>query len=136
MQKEDYILREIQKIGIMLQMLIKKLVVTQEKLPSQYYSGLNDVREQLDDIGFSLDTFLQLEPNRIESYLVQFEGISGPNIEMLGDLMKEMGTGSEPYIEKSCLDKALALYELCNEKDKTYSFERENKINEIKTLLS
>ena len=135
MQKEDYILREIEKIGIMLQMLIRKLVVTQEKLPEQYDIQLNEVKSQLEHIGFDLDGFLQLDRNEVEPYLKQFDGMKGPNLELLGDLMREIGIGSAPHLEKSCLQKALDLYELCNALDRTFSFEREDKINQIKTML-
>ena len=135
MQKEDYILREIEKIGIMLQMLIRKLVATQEKLPEQYDIQLNEVKAQLEHIGFNLDEFLQLDRNKIESHLKQFDGMRGPNLELLGDLMRETGMGNDPSLQKSCLERALDLYELCNALDRTYSFEREDKINQIKTML-
>ena len=134
MQKEDYILREIEKIGMMLMMMIKKMIVRKEKLPNQYDYELKEANEMLREIGFDMDEFLLLDPPHIEEYLMKIEGMRGPNLELLGDLLSEMGVSTEPGLQEAYFAKALSLYELCNRLDKTYSIERESKINDIKNI--
>ncbi|MBL7112664.1 MAG: hypothetical protein ISS19_12075 [Bacteroidales bacterium] len=136
MQKEDYILREIEKIGMMLQMIIKKLIVKQEKLPIQFDYELKEANEMFREIGFEMDEFLQLDHSAIEDYLMKIDGMRGPNIELLGDLLKEMGMRTGPDLRQAYLEKALNLYELCNSQDRTFSIERESKINNIKNMLA
>ena len=136
MQREDYILREIEKIGMMLMMMIKKLMVKKEKLPRQYDYELKEAKEMLQDSGFDMDEFLQLDHSQIEDYLMKMDGMRGPNLELLGDLLREMGLISDPGLTDAYLEKALNMYELCNARDKTFSLERENKINEIKNHLN
>ena len=136
MQKEDYILREIEKIGIMLQMMIKKLVVTREKLPEQFYNQLGDIKTNLAEMEFDLDLFLELNNQESSTYLSGFGTLNSRNIEYLGDLLKEMGTRSEPYMDKNCLNKAVYLYEYCNTTERTFSVERENKILELSKILA
>ena len=136
MQKEDYILREIEKIGMMLQMIIKKLIVKQEKLPIQFDYELKEANEMFREIGFEMDEFLQLDHSAIEDYLMKIDGMRGPNIELLGNLLKKMGMRTGPDLRQAYLEKALNLYELCNSQDRTFSIERESKINNIKNMLA
>ena len=136
MQREDYILREIEKIGMMLMMMIKKLMVKKEKLPSQFDIELKEVKEMLQETGFNMDEFLQLDQSQIEEYLMEIDGMRGPNLELLGDLLREMGLISDPGLTNAYLKKALNLYELCNARDKTFSLERENKISELNSVLN
>jgi len=135
MQKEDYLLREIEKIGMMLMMIIKKLIVRQEKLPNQFDYELKEAKEILRETGFDMDEFLLLDPDMIEGYLMKIEGMRGPNLELLGDMLKEMGMSTEPELRQAYLRKSLNLYELCNSLDKTFSLERESKISGIKEII-
>jgi hypothetical protein len=50
-------------------------------------------------------------------------------------ILREMGTLSEPDLRTGNFQKALAVYELCNSTVRTFSFERENKISELKSIL-
>ena len=54
--------------------------------------------------------------------------------ERVADLLKEIGEASND-LGDIYLEKAMIIYELCKLEDKTYSFERERKIEEIKQML-
>ena len=56
-------------------------------------------------------------------------------MELLADIFKAIGMKSDSPITKEYLEKALNLYELCNSSDKTFSFDRERKISEIKNII-
>lgn len=135
MKQEDYILREIEKIGTLLMALMGKLQKSSEVTAISIGEQMNSMREMLhDDLGFDLDRFMSLNEEELGPYLSEFNGMNTINREYLADLLKEMGEKSDIY-GKAYLEKALIMYELCNLEDKTFSFDRERKIGEIKELL-
>jgi hypothetical protein len=136
MEQKDYFLREIEKIGIVLKMIFAKLAGSKENFAITIENHLNETKRMLlNETGFDLDVFLSLNDSEIEAYLSKFHGMNGANIELLADILQSMGMKAEAALSKEYLKKALKLYELCNSLDKTFSFERENKINEIRNIL-
>ena len=83
------------------------------------------------EIGFDIDLFLSLEETEVEPYISKFNGISGSNLELLADILNEMGVMADAAQRNSYWDKALMIYHLCNSLDKTFSLDRERKISEI-----
>jgi O-acetyl-ADP-ribose deacetylase len=136
MDQEDYLLREIEKIGVLLKMIFDKIA---GKEGTHALSVKNQFAEEkgllLDDTGFDIDLLLSLETSEIEKYLFGFNVISGSNIELLADILKEMGMEPGIVRNKEYLTRAAQLYEYRNSSDKTFSFERERKINEIKMMI-
>jgi hypothetical protein len=53
---------------------------------------------------------------------------------LLAEILFQSGIENKSVTDKLVLSKALILFELCNETDKTYSTERELKIEMIKSL--
>lgn len=136
MEKRDYLLQEIEKIGILLRMILNKITMRGENNAISLENQFEEEKELLiNEIGFNIDEFLSLETSEIEDYLSKFRGVRGSNIELLADILKEIGMKGENKISKAYLEKALKLYEQCNSLDKTYSFDRESKIEEIKNIL-
>ena len=136
MQQKDYLLREIEKIGLLLKMIFNKIA---GKEVNYALTVENQFEEEkgllLHEIGFNIDIFLLIEESGIEHYISKFDGIRGSNIELLADILKAMGKKTDSAIKKEYLVRALKLYELCNSLDKTFSFDRESKISEIKNTL-
>lgn len=136
MEKRDYLLQEIEKIGILLRMILNKITLRGENNAISLENQFEEEKELLiNEIGFNIDEFLSLETSEIEDYLSKFSGVRGSNIELLADVLKEIGMKGENKMSKAYLKKALKLYEQCNSLDKTYSFDRESKIEEIKNIL-
>jgi hypothetical protein len=132
MEQKDYLLREIEKIGLLLRMLIDKLTHKGDNVAITIDSQFEETKElMLQEIGFDVDLFLRVNITEVENYIAKFTGFRATNIELLADVIKEMGMRVEPAMTKIYLEKALKLYKICNSLDKTFSFERENKINEI-----
>ncbi len=137
MERRDYLLREIEKIGMMLAMIINRIVGNKDSYAISLEKQFEAEREVLlNEIGFDMQLFLSLEKAEIEPYISRFEGIKSANIELLADLMKEIGMLAEPVMKLECLEKALNLYELSTVLDKSFSMDRESKIKEIKKELS
>lgn len=137
MEQRDYLLKEIEKIGLLLRMILDKLTLKKENFAITIEKQFEESKELLfHEIGFDFNRFLSLEKSEIEHYLSKFNGVNGANIELLADILKEMGTNTDSEDTKIYLEKALSLFELCNSLDKTFSFEREAKISQIKNALS
>ena len=61
--------------------------------------------------------------------------MNSENHELLADIIYQIGLNEKTDDKRRCLEKALMLYEYCNLRYKTYSFERESKINMIKRVF-
>jgi hypothetical protein len=134
MEQKDYLLREIEKIGILLRMIFNK--ITQKKEEREVLSSEQQFAEAwrmlLPESGFDLEKLLVLEQKETADYIAGFKGLSTANIEVLGDILNEIGMNAGPETSKKYFEKALMLYELCNSAGKTFSFEREGKISQVK----
>jgi hypothetical protein len=137
MEQKDYILREIEKIGVLLRLIFNKLARKEGGIGAPIEYQFEDVKSLLlEEIGFDLDLFLSLKDSEIEQYLYKFNGFKDANLELFADVLKEFGLNSDTEQAKKSLASALKIYELCNSKDKTFSFEREEKIQEIKKAFN
>ena len=136
MQQKDYILREIEKIGTLLMALFGKLKESKGSTAISIGEHMEAAKELLhNEIGFDLELFMELPKREIGNYLSEFQGMATRNRELLADLLKETGEQYKGDAGMIYLNKALILYQICNEEDKTYSFDRERKMEEIKKLL-
>ncbi len=133
MEKRDYLLREIEKIGMLLAMIINRISGNKESYAIRMEKQFEEEKEMLlREAGFDLEFFISLEKAEVEPYISKFEGITGSNIELLADMLKEMGLNTNSDIRNEYLEKAMNLYELCTTLDKSFSIDREFKISEIK----
>ena len=82
MEKRDYLLREIEKIGMMLSMIISRIAGNKDSYANSLEKQFDAEREMLlNEVGFDMQLFLSLEKAEIEPYLARFDGIKGANIE-------------------------------------------------------
>jgi hypothetical protein len=134
MVQRDYILREIEKIGAIISAFRQKIFGGSGNLAITLENQIENSKSMLlNEINFDLDKFLNLNNEDLNKYMSGFDGFNIENIELLADCLSQIGfddncdSSSKLYLEKS-----LQLYELCNVKSKSYSFEREAKMNELK----
>ena len=83
----------------------------------------------LEDANLDLDKLMGLDQGNTQAYLSELSGFNVANIELLAQTLAEIGFGhhSAPF-----LVKALQLFEICNQLDKTWSPDRESNIRKIK----
>ena len=137
MEQEDYLLREIEKIGMLLRAIAGRLANPQETLSAEKQNPFEQAEELLvKDLDFHLDEFLPLDEPNLRLYLSKFHGLNSANTELLAEILFQFGTSGQPGNERICLEKSLQLYELCCTTDKTYSAPRESRIREIKCMLA
>ena len=133
MLQQDYLLKEIEKIASIVIAIRQRIFGGTEN----FAITLENTKQILQtEINFDLDKFLDLNPEKANDYISTFQGLNVENIEMLADYISEIGFNNQNDSSRKYLEKALQLYELCNVKSKTFSFEREEKISAIKNALS
>lgn len=133
MEQKDYILREIEKIGLILIAIKQKLFGGKENLAITIDKQMEETKDALlTELKFDIDNFLSLDKAETEQYLAEFEGFNAENIEHLADIIFQIGFAkkSENYLKKS-----LQLYEFCIFSSKTFSLDRERRMEEIRRCL-
>lgn len=137
MEQKDYILREIEKIGQIISYIRQKLFGGKDNLPIFTESKKIDLNGLLlKEINFDLEKFLKLNSDEAYDYIGQFEGFSIENIEFFAELFFQIGYSDKTEESKIYIEKSLQLYELTILKSKTFSFDRELKMQKIKSALN
>jgi len=135
-EQKDYLLREIEKIGLIISAIRQKLFGGNGNLSVTVENQFETLKEMLlTETNFDLDKFLSLNIEESNEYICSFKGFSAENIEHLAECVSEICLRDKYSGSKKYLEKALQLYELCNSKSKTYSLEREATIMSIKSVL-
>lgn len=132
MEQKDFILREIEKISVLLQYLIGKFIPSKTIQEQQTTEELINTELQK-QYGNDLNFILNIDPLDFDSVFSKNKGFTFGNIELLADLLFTLGN-NEYSKDLKYLNKAHELYTYINVKSKTYSLERINKINKLKTL--
>lgn len=136
MERRDYLLKEIEKIGLILNAIKQKLFGGKGNSTIALEKQIEDIKAMLlNEINFDFDLFLSLNSEDSDQYISSFNGFNIENIELLAACFSEIGFSDKSADSKKYLEKALQLYEFCNSKSKTYSFEREANILTIKDFL-
>jgi hypothetical protein len=136
MEQKDYFLREIEKIGLVLRAIFNHLIGKNDDLSITINTQFDITTEQLfGEIAFDFNHYISLDEEASEAYLIGFDGMNSDNLELLADITYQLGLNAPSDNQKVLLQKALHLYQLCEEKDKTFSYDRERKILEIRNAL-
>lgn len=137
MEQKDYILREIEKIALILQAIRQKFLGGNDNSSIKIENNIQQTKDMLfDELNFDVDKFMALSNDEIESYIGEFEGFNTENIDSLAKCISEIGFADKSENSNVYLKKSLQLYELNRQKSKTFSFERENNISTIKNALA
>jgi hypothetical protein len=133
MPQEDYLKREIDKLGKVLQKAIADLLGL--KLKGRIMEGIeltNSVlNEQLD---ISLHSLVFLPDDQIISFLYETKNLSNVHVELLADLLFEYAAQSAD--PAPIFKKALLLYDHVSGNSADYSVNRHFKSEAIRKLLA
>ena len=136
MEQKDYLLREIEKIGAIVNAIRQKKFGDKENMEITLEHQIENTKVKLlNEMNFDLDKFLDLDTEESNKYILSFDGFNVENIGLLAEYLSEIGFSDKCDNSKKYLEKSLQLYNLCNLKSKTYSFGREAKITAIKHAL-
>ncbi|MFC2152223.1 hypothetical protein ACFLSE_06810 [Bacteroidota bacterium] len=132
MERKDFILREIEKITILIQYLLGKYKPIKSAKEYRTIEKLFN-KELKERYGKDLEYILNIEKIDFEKEFMQSKGFNLENIELLADLFQTLGNDQFSESQKY-LNKALELYAYVDETSKTFSYERSNKINSLKSI--
>lgn len=136
MEQKDYLLREIEKIGVVLRAILNRLTGSKGNFATTVESVFEKTDEELvHKINFDLTCFLALDESASLDYISRFEGMSSINLELLAEIIYQIAIQGSARQKRILLEKAIFLYEFCETTDKTFSFVREQRIKEIKKAL-
>jgi hypothetical protein len=136
MEQKDYLLREIEKIGDIIRAIRQKLFGGTDDLAISVANQAEALKEMmLSEAFIDLDEILAMDTAETDAYLAGQKGFNVENIELLAQTLADIGMTSAPPASFAMLEKALQLYEICNLRDRTYSFAREAQINRIREEL-
>jgi len=132
MEQKDYLLREVEKIGMIINAIGQKIFGGKGNTAITLEEQLKDAKDMLfNGANFDIDKFLNSTIIDSNKYISGFIGFNNENIELLANSLFQIGLSNKSDNSKKYLEKALQLFELCNLQDKTYSFERESNIKLI-----
>lgn len=136
MEQRDYILREIEKIGAVISAIRHKLFGGADNTALSVDAPEEVFREMLRNEAFlDLDELMALDAAATDEYLSGLKGFNTENIELLAATIADIGFTGSSGDAPMLLQKALQLCEICNRRDKTYSFAREALISRLREAL-
>lgn len=137
MEQKDYIIREIEKIGMILRAIINRLTGSMGGTAIQIEKQFEETKEMLTiEMDFDLDKFMEQNESESKNYLSSFRGINIENLELLADVLMQMGFKYKDIQKQFYLHKSIQLFNYCKQMDKTYIHARESKIYQINKELS
>lgn len=132
MPKEDYLLKYLEKLS---RVLAAMFGLREKGLPDDALRMVDEIYKELFTI--NLET-LSIMPASKFLEIMRKAAYSSSYIEALAKLTKETAdcytTKGDSVRARIFSEKALLLYQLLNEKDKTFSFEREMIISELEKI--
>ncbi|NDW12125.1 hypothetical protein D0T50_04375 [Bacteroides sp. 214] len=137
MERRDYMLKQIEKIGVLISAIRQKISGGNDNLSITLEKQIEDAKGMLlNEMNFDFNAFLEeIDTDCSNEYIGSFAEFNIDNIELLADYISQIGFHADCDNPQKYLEKALQLYELCNLKSKVYSFEREKNIATIKNFL-
>ncbi|THF50621.1 hypothetical protein E6C50_10385 [Flavobacterium supellecticarium] len=132
MPREDSLMRQISELGFALKRLMERmkgggsgggLTLDSDTVNSAL----------IEEMGFGLDTLLNVEPENIISFLLENPGFSADNLELFADYLTQIEP--EKDYQENLYRKAVAIYDYVNKATATFSMERQNKIQAIRSKL-
>ena len=135
MEQKDYLLREIEKIGLLLRALITRLVGFTNISDDTSRQILETKELLLSETNFDVDSFLRMDETETKKYLASFNGLNVENMELLAEFLVVQSNSANDLDRKRLLKKALNILVFCRETDKTFNMKRETRIENIENSL-
>ena len=135
MEQRDYILREIEKISVMLMAMLGKFKRIKSK--KQFEQERSMIDNELEEAGeLSIDKLISFTDEEIISYIDENKGFDPGNMELLADLLNVFAENLPENDSQNLNKKALLILEHIDRESRTFSMERSLKINSLKEKLN
>jgi hypothetical protein len=137
MERRDYLLTQIQKLGQFLKIMIEKLLGKSSPVNFEQLV-LQNQEEFKEKCGFDMHLLAAPDFDELKTVVMEYESYSFENLELLADYMVTMADRdliSPPTLIHRLRSNAFQIYEMLEIKEKTYSLERRKKMGALKVLL-
>jgi hypothetical protein len=131
MEQRDYILREIEKISVLILGLIARL--REAKAENRLNKERDSVSEEFESSSdVNIYKVIGSDLKDLPDMLSNDSGFDFRNMELMADLLIEFSTNMDEGQRRMAIEKSVFLLELVDRESKVFSFERQIKINELK----
>ena len=135
MEQKDYILREIEKISVMLLAMLGKFKRIKSKKQFEQERAMID--SELKEAGqLSIDKLLSFTDEQIISYVDRNKGFDPGNMELLADLLNVFAKNLPENKSRNLYKKAVLILEYIDHDTRTFSMDRSLKIKSLKEKLN
>ncbi len=135
MEQRDYILREIEKISVMLLAMLGKFKRIKSKKQFEQERAMID--SELKEAGqLSIDKLLSFTDEEIVSYVDKNKGFDPGNMELLADLLDVFAKNLPENESRNLYKKAVLILEYIDHDTRTFSMDRSLKIKSLKKKLN
>lgn len=139
MEKRDYLMDQIEQLGQALAQIFSKLfgLSNQDNVPEAIEMTSQSLKTELN---LDLSEISSIPPGEFISTLQNDKKLNHSNLELLANILLMVADETcteNPESEEgfNLYGKCLEIYSHLNERDLTYSFERESKIARIQSIL-
>lgn len=135
MEQRDYILREIEKIHVVLQAIMGKITGGNTDIPtvSEDFDQLNN--QLVEDTRVDLKELLHTDNKQFDHVFKKEYGYNESNIELFADMLAEMAKKADGDMKNQLNQKALETYEYVDGRSNSFSFNRKSKIDTLKRKM-
>jgi len=132
--EKDFLMRQFNQLGVVL----AKILGFKEK--GKFEEAQQVIDNTLTDFGLKkLDVYLKIDVKTLVTELIAYHKLNTDQIKALAELFYEKGDIfnelSEINLSQDSYIRALILFDHITKTEKVFSFEREEKINKIKSIL-
>ena len=134
MEQRDFILREIEKISVVIMAILGKF--RRIKSRKQIEQERTMIDKQLEEAsGLTIDKLLSFKEEEIISFIDVNEGFVPGNMELLADLLIAFAENLPENESSNLINKAVIILEYVDRETKTFSMERSLKISCLRERL-
>ena len=135
MQQRDFLMRQIEQMSQAFAALIRKLLgMKTENTEEETQMATNELLK--DQLHTSIQELLNIPVGAISEFIVKEKGLDESNLEVFADVLVLNAKVKSIHTDQVKLYKiALEVYQWIDNKSRTFSMERQNKIREIEEFL-
>src|SRR6056297_2115784 len=132
MEQKDYLMREIEKIRVVLEAMLNKIKGGDSDIP-QVNENFDEVNKLfITDTRIDLSTLINSDSSQFDNIFKKENGYNETNIEQFADILVEMANKAEGNLKFQLNQKARETYEYVDALSNSFSFGRKMKMDALK----
>ena len=135
MEQKDYLMREIEKIRVVLEAMLNKIKGGDSDIP-QVNENFDEVNKLfITDTRIDLSTLINSDSSQFDNIFKKENGYDEANIEHFAEILAEMANKAEGNLKEQLTQKAFETYEYVDNLSNSFSFGRKMKMDALKKDL-